>query len=62
MPPHVLLLRLPAVWQDPRHPDPAIPAAFVTQRSGVMMRRLMVEGKTVGGIDGCTARDLLTAY
>ncbi|PRW61507.1 receptor homology transmembrane domain- and RING domain-containing 1-like isoform X1 [Chlorella sorokiniana] len=33
--------------KDPRHPDPGIPAAFVTQRSGIMMRRLMVEGKTV---------------
>lgn len=35
--------------KDPRHPDPPIPAAFVSQRSGAMMRQLMVEGRTVRG-------------
>ena len=33
--------------QDPRHPDPFIPSVFVSQRSGLMMRRLTQEGKTV---------------
>ena len=28
-------------------PDPGIPAAFVSLRAGAMMRRLLVEGKTV---------------
>jgi hypothetical protein len=33
--------------KDPRHPDPFIPSAFVTQKSGILMKRLMVEGETV---------------
>ncbi|PSC73339.1 receptor homology transmembrane domain-and RING domain-containing 2-like isoform X1 [Micractinium conductrix] len=33
--------------KDPRHPDPFIPSVFVSQRSGLMMRRLTQEGKTV---------------
>ncbi|KAL4424011.1 hypothetical protein ABPG75_001312 [Micractinium tetrahymenae] len=33
--------------KDPRHPDPFIPAAFVSHRSGLMMKRLTEEGKTV---------------
>ncbi|KAL4423523.1 hypothetical protein ABPG77_006546 [Micractinium sp. CCAP 211/92] len=33
--------------KDPRHPDPFIPAVFVSHRSGLMMKRLTEEGKTV---------------
>ncbi|EFN56592.1 hypothetical protein CHLNCDRAFT_51582 [Chlorella variabilis] len=33
--------------KDPRHPDPFIPSAFVTQKSGILMKRLMVDGSTV---------------
>ncbi|KAI3427065.1 hypothetical protein D9Q98_007005 [Chlorella vulgaris] len=33
--------------KDPRHPDPFIPSAFVTQKSGILMKRLMVEGETI---------------
>lgn len=31
----------------PAHPDPGIPAVFVSQRSGVMLKRLITEGESV---------------
>ena len=29
------------------HPDPGIPAVFVTQKTGIIVKRLMTEGVTV---------------